>query len=80
MYDKYNSLTPLPAAGTRIPKHKGILISSDSNGFVRFNYLNVTGNTFTTGLTLSSGISILPVEVHSLNTSLPAGVTAYYIN
>jgi hypothetical protein len=80
MYDKYNSLTPLPAAGTRIPKHKGILISSHTTGFVRFDYLNVTGNTFTTGLTLTSGISILPVEVYSLNTSLPAGVTAYYMN
>jgi hypothetical protein len=80
MYDKYNSLTPLPAAGTKLPKHKGILISAQDASTVRFQYMNASGTTFTTGITFSSGSSVLPIEIYALNTSLPTGVTGFYLN
>lgn len=80
MYDKYTSINPLPAAGTKMPKHKGILISAQDAATVRFQYENASGVTFTAGITFSSGTSVLPIEVFALNTALPTGVTAFYLN
>lgn len=80
MYDKYSRLNTLPAAGTAVPKHKGILVSANASATVSFQFATVSGSTVAAGLTFSAGTSLLPVQVYALNTSLPAGVTAFYVN
>ena len=80
MYDKYLLVNQLPAVNTNIPKHKGILVSANTATLLSFNFWSVGGTTMTAGLTFSAGTSILPIQPQSLAVSLPAGVTAFYLN
>lgn len=81
MYDKYSKATPI-TIGSKIPTHKGILFSNTGNAAgVTAHLYRGTGGTFSTLITVSaSGAMILPVEVHTLPSSLPTGVTAFYVN
>lgn len=78
MYDKYLQANPI-TANSKIPKHKGILISANAPTSITFNMFNASGGTLSTGLTFAAGQSILPISLHSI-VSFPAGVTAFYLN
>jgi hypothetical protein len=80
MYDKYSLVNRLPAANVNIPKHKGIIVSANTAALLSFNFYSDLGVTMTAGFTFSAGTSILPIQPHSLSASLPAGVTAFYLN
>lgn len=80
MYDLYQSGNTLPVGtGARLPKHKGILLSSNTVGNASFYFLNDQGNTFLAGLSFAAGVNILPVGVWSVQ-SLASGLTAYRLN
>lgn len=78
MYDKYFQANPI-TTGSKIPKHKGILISANASTNISLNLVNVNGNTFAAGITFAAGPTIFPMQVHSIST-IPAGVTAFYLN
>jgi hypothetical protein len=78
MYDKYfqaNSIT----TGSKIPKHKGILLSGGAAG-VTFSVqlLNQSGTTFNSTLTVSASPYILPIQVYAVNAF--NGLTGFYLN
>lgn len=83
MYDKYFSGTTFgvgAAAATRLPKHKGIHISTSSApAGTTFYMINQNGNTFTYNAVFPVGSSIFPFQVWSVLT-LGAGQTGMYIN
>jgi hypothetical protein len=81
MYDKYSKATPI-TIGSKIPSHKGILFSNSGNAAgVTTHFYRGTGGTFSTLVTVAaSGAMILPVEVHTLPSALPVGITAFYVN
>lgn len=80
MYDKYFLLNTLPGVNVQIPKHKGILVSTNAAATVNFVFLSTMGTTLSAGLTFSSGTSILPIQPYALGATLGSGVTAFYIN
>jgi hypothetical protein len=82
MYDQYLTVTPISIDGTAIPKNKGILVNNGTAGNVAVNFYfrNKTGNTFQVGLTFATGNNILPIQPYGIPASLPAGVTAFYLN
>ena len=80
MYDLYQLGNTLPVGtGARLPKHKGILMSSSSAAGASFYFYNDQGNTFLAGLSFAAGIEILPIEVWSVQ-GIAAGQTAYRLN
>ena len=81
MYDKYFAANPI-TIGTKIPKHKGILFSgaTATTPAITLNLINGLGNTFSGSLTVNESPYIFPMQVFSIASALPAGVTAYYIN
>lgn len=81
MYDKYFSVNPI-TIGSKIPKHKGILFSgaSATTPAITLNFVNSLGNTFSGSLTVNDSPYIFPLQVFSITSALPAGVTAYYVN
>ena len=78
MYDKYFQANPI-TTGSKIPKHKGILVSAHIATNVPLNLVTAAGNTFSAGITFAAVPTIFPMQVHSIAT-IPAGVTAYYLN
>lgn len=81
MYDKYFQANPI-TIGTKIPKHKGILFSGGTSGTPSFNvnFVNTSGITFTASLTINSSPFILPMQVFSIPSTLPTGLTGYLVN
>jgi len=80
MYDLYQTGNTLPVGtGFRLPKHKGILLSSNTVNGAAFYFLNDQGNTFLAGLSFAAGFEILPIQVWSVHT-LGSGQTAYRLN
>lgn len=78
MYDKYitgNTFTAL----TRLPRNKGLLLSSNSGITASFYVLNDQGNTFTMNVVINGGLNILPMQVHTVS-NFPAGITGLYLN
>ena len=80
MYDKYNSLTPFTVGTTKLPKHKGILVSNTvaANTLLATQILTSSGTTGNASFAMPSSFSILPVEVYSV-TNLN-GMTAWLLN
>jgi len=81
MYDKYSQANPI-TIGSRIPKHKGILISGITGAAagITFSLLNNVGSTFNTAITVNSTPFILPLQVYAIPFALPTGATAFYVN
>jgi len=82
MYDKYFSVNTLPGVNVPIPKHKGILVSTNAAATITFIFGTNpgVGGTMSAGLTFSAGTSILPIQPYALGATLASGVTAFYIN
>ena len=81
MYDKYFQANPI-TIGSRIPKHKGLLISgiTGAGAGITFSLVNGTGTTFNTAITINSTPYILPLQVYAIPFALPTGATAFYVN
>lgn len=80
MYDKYSSLNSFAVGtGTKLPKHKGFLFSSNSPAGATFYMLNDGGSTFTMGISFASGMNILPIQAWSVQ-ALSTGLTGFYLN
>lgn len=80
MYDKYFLVNRL-TTGTVLPKHKGLLIGGATAGGTKFtaNFVSSGGVTMSATFDISQSPYILPIQVYSVGT-LPAGLTAYYLN
>lgn len=76
MYDKYISGNTLPI-DAKLPKIKGLAIFG--NGNASFYIVNDQGNTIGMTLGFSGGMTILPMQVHTVRP-LPAGLTGMYLN
>lgn len=81
MYDKYFSGNTFTVNGSKLPKHKGILISGGTatTPTSSFYLLNSGGNTISVPIAINQSPYILPIQVYGVNT-LAAGLTAYYLN
>jgi hypothetical protein len=80
MYDKYFQANPI-TIGSRIPKHKGILFSgAPTTGAGVTLSLVSSGGTFNTYMLFNSTPNFFPMQVYTIPTALPAGLTAYYVN
>ena len=79
MYDKYFQANPI-TIGSRIPKHKGILFSGTPSVSGITLCLVSAGITFNTLIIINSTPFILPMQVNTVPTPLPSGITAFYLN
>ena len=78
MYDKYFQATPI-TTGSKIPKHKGILLSGGATGVtLSVQLVNASGATFNATLTVNNTPEILPMQVYAVNTF--NGLTGFYLN
>ena len=81
MYDKY-SKAALITIGSQIPKSsKGILVSNGTtvSGITVYFYQN-GGTTFQGTLNFPANTTtVVPVEIHTIPSALPAGATAFYL-
>ena len=80
MYDKYFQANQFSLGSTKLPKHKGILFSGGTAGTVSstIHLVKVDGATAALGLVVNQSPYILPMQVYAV-TTLPAGITAWYI-
>lgn len=77
MYDKYNKARPF-AIDSKLPPHKGILLTHNSAGGATCHFWNSTGGTFIGNVFFPSGtFNILPIEVSRV-TALTG--TGYLLN
>jgi hypothetical protein len=81
MYDKYFQASPI-TIGSRIPKHKGLLISgiTGSGAGITFSLVNGTGTTFNTAITFNNTPLFFNMQVYAIPFALPTGATAFYVN
>ena len=78
MYDKYSQANPI-TIGSKIPKHKGLLISGGAVGVtMSVQFVNSAGATLTSILTVNNTPYILPMQVYAVNTL--NGMTGFYVN
>lgn len=78
MYDKYSQANPI-TIGSKIPKHKGLLISGGAVGVtMSVQFVNSAGTTLTSILTVNNTPYILPMQVYAVNTL--NGMTGFYVN
>lgn len=79
MYDKYFQATSI-TTGSKIPKHKGILIlgGAAAGPTMSIQLVNSSGATFTAVLPVTQSPEILPMQVYAVNTF--NGLTGFYIN
>jgi hypothetical protein len=79
MYDKYFQANPI-TIGSKLPKHKGILISGGAAGVtMSVQFVTASGSTLTSILTVNNTPFILNMQLYALN-ALPTGLTAFYVN
>ena len=78
MYDKYLTANKI-TVNTKIPKHKGILVSANASANIPLSLYVGDGSTLSAGLTFNSGVTIFNMQVYSI-TSFPAGTTGFYLN
>ena len=82
MYDKYFTATPFATNGTKLSKHKGILLANTTTSgltatFQLFNTSGVTVNAIIP--TPGSSTQILPIQAYSAS-SMAAGLTAWLLS
>ena len=80
MYDKYFQANQFSLGSTKLPKHKGMLFSGGTSGNTTATLHVVTnaGATAPLNLVFNQSPYILPMQVYAV-TTLPAGITAWYI-
>lgn len=76
MYDKYNSLIPF-SVGSKLPKHKGIVISGSGASLVT-EVFNHNGTTGAATFAIQTGVTILPIQFYAV-TNLN-GLTGWLLN
>lgn len=79
MYDKYfqaNTIT----TGSKIPKHKGILVLGGTAGGPTFStqLLNQNGLTFNVTMSVTQSPQIIPMQVYAVNAF--NGLTGFWIS
>ena len=82
MYDKYSQANQFSLGSSKLPKHKGILLTGATAGTVAASTLHVVkidGSTASLSLIVNQSPYILPMQVYAV-TALAAGVTAWYLN
>lgn len=81
MYDKYFVANPI-TIGSKLPKHKGILFSgaTSTTPAVTLHLINNNGGTFTVGLNVNMSPYIFPMQVYSIPSALPTGLTAFHLS
>jgi hypothetical protein len=78
MYDKYFQANPI-TVGSKIPKHKGILISGGAAGVtMSVHFVTSAGATLNSVLTVNNTPYILPMQVYAVNAF--NGLTGFYVN
>ena len=78
MYDKYFQATPI-TVGSKIPKHKGLLISGGAAGVtMSVQFVTSAGATLNSVLTVNNTPYILPFQVYVVNAL--NGLTGFYVN
>lgn len=78
MYDKYFQATPI-TVGSKIPKHKGLLISGGAAGVtMSVQFVTSAGATLNSVLTINNTPYILNMQVYAVNTF--NGLTGFYVN
>jgi hypothetical protein len=83
MYDKYFQATPITiGSNSKIPKHKGLLISGavSAGTGITLSLVNGSGGTFNTAVTFNTTPNFFPMQVYAIPFALPSGVTAFYVN
>jgi hypothetical protein len=81
MYDKYFNALQF-TLGANLPKHKGILFSGATAGTVgsaAVRVFNNAGGSASASFLINSSPYILPIQLVAV-TSLPGGMTAWYLN
>jgi hypothetical protein len=81
MYDKYFTAIQF-SLNTTLPKHKGVLFSggtAGTPGSVSARVFNNSGGSASASFLINSSPYILPIQLVTV-TSLPGGLTAWYLN
>lgn len=83
MYDKYFTATPFALNGTKLTKHKGILLvntSGTAGATATFQLFDKNGATLNAIIpTPANSTQILPVQAFSAS-AMTAGVTGWLLN
>lgn len=83
MYDKYFTTTPFAINGTRLPKHKGIMLTNTgtiAGATATFQFFQTGGATTNVIIpTLQNTMQIIPIQAFSAS-SMAAGVTGWLIS
>jgi len=79
MYDKYFQANPI-TVGSKIPKHKGILVMGGVAAGPTFSaqLVNVNGATFNVNFSVTQSPEIIPIQVYAITTF--NGLTGFWIN
>lgn len=81
MYDKYSQATQFSVNGSKLPKHKGLLLvnSGKSTGYATMQVLNSSGTTGNINFWVSTeNQTIIPIEMYAGVTM--AGITGWLLN
>jgi hypothetical protein len=81
MYDKYFVANSFTLSAAKLPKHKGLMFSGATagTGAATLHVFTSAGVTAAASVIISSSPFILPIQVSAV-TTLPTGVTAWYLN
>jgi hypothetical protein len=82
MYDKYFTATPFATNGTKLSKHKGILLANTAatGATATFQLFNTSGVTVNAIIPIpASSTEILPIQAYSAS-SMAAGLTAWLLS
>ena len=83
MYDKYFTATPFALNGTKLAKHKGILLANTSataGATATFQLFNSNGTTLNAIIpTPANSTQILPIQAYSA-TAMTSGLTGWLIS
>lgn len=83
MYDKYFTATPFPLNGTKLSKHKGILLANTTGpagATAVFQLFNKDGTTLNAIIpTGASSTQILPIQAYSAS-AMTAGLTGWLLS
>lgn len=83
MYDKYFTATTFALDGSKLTKHKGILLSNTSTTAgltATFQLFNKNGNTLNAIIpTPANSIQVLPIQAYSA-TAMSSGLTGWLLS
>jgi hypothetical protein len=82
MYDKYFIANQFSLNSSKLPKHKGLLFTggtAGTSGTATLHLVTSLGNTTSASILVNSSPFILPIQAYAV-TTLPTGITAWYLN